>query len=358
MMLKSFFLIGSCALLCASCAYKTTQPPQYSKLIQNPVVMETRHNYKLYLEPPLSKENILFATNSIQNERVTTNEVIVQFAKKEGRLLVGLQANNRDTLQLSNRRIFFKKVPNFRDLGGIKTAEERTIHWGKLFRSGHLNGVRNRDLKKLEKMDIGTLIDLRTEGEVNKKPDKYPTTTTYFQYNAFEEEQEQLAKTRQAVFRGEISAAESLELLKAFYSYYPTQDAETIKQIVHKVLDQDHAVLFHCSAGKDRTGIIAALVLSVLKVDRETIYQEYLLSNNYRKKGIEKQLKLLKVGRWIYPGLNQAVVENFSWIHTDYLKATFNQIESQYGSVDNYIHQVLKINELDRQRYIEKFTYK
>lgn len=357
MMLKRFFFIGSWLLLSASCAYKATQPPQFSKLDQSPVVIETKHNYELHLKSSQNRDDILFTTHLIQKKTAHSDDTVVRFAKQEGRLLVGLRTDNNDTLQWSNRKILFKKVPNFRDLGGVQTTEGRTIYWGKLFRSGQLNGLRKSDIKKMEEMDIRTLVDLRTEVELHKKPDKYPTTTTYFHYNAFEDEQEQLAKTRQAVFKGEISPVESVELLKAFYSYYPIEEPEIIKEIIHKVLNQNHAVLFHCSAGKDRTGITAALVLSVLKVDRETIYQEYLLSNNYRQKGIEKQLKLLKVGRLIYPKLNQAVVENFSWVNTDYLMASFAAIESRYGSMDNYIHQVLKITESDRQKYIEKFTY-
>lgn len=356
-MLQKIYFILSCALLSSSCAYKAIQPPQYSKLVQNPRVLENKKNYELRLSHPQQIGQVVSATNAVKREKIEDGEFVLTFSKTEGRLLVELLTEERDTVVLSNQRIYFQKAPNFRDLGGIKTQDGKSIQWGKIFRSGHLNGLRKDDLLKIEKMDIQTVVDLRTPAEMTAKPDKYPASTNYCPLNAFEEEQEQLVKTRQAVFKGEISESESKALLTAFYQYYPTENTEVIRKIIHTLLDQNHAVLFHCSAGKDRTGIIGALILSILKVDRETIYQEYLLSNNYRQKSIEKQLRWLSLGRLIYPKLDQEVIENFSWIQTDYLRAAFERIDSKYGSMDKYIEQVLQITETDRQNYIEKFTY-
>ncbi|WP_430613934.1 tyrosine-protein phosphatase [Flavobacterium sp. JP2137] len=356
-MIKRVFVLTAVVGVITSCAYKPVQSPRLSALSQAPIIVENKSNYELHVNEAADQQQLLYTSNAVLTKQKREDEAVLAFSKEPSRLMVQLKIENGDTLVLQNRRIYFKKTPNFRDIGGLKTSEGRTLRWGKIFRSGQLNGVKKKELKTIENLDIRTLVDLRTPAEVDKKPDKYPASTQYYKFNAFEEEQDQLAQTRKAVFKGKINAEESVALLQAFYSYYPTEDTEVIREIIHTLLDQDGAVLFHCSAGKDRTGIIGALILSILKVDRETIYQDYLLSNNYRKAGIEKQLRWIKIGRLIYPGLNQEVVENFSWINDIYLKATFDQIDAKYGSMDNYIHRVLRISESQRQGYIDKFTY-
>lgn len=356
-MLKRVFVLLVVGVLSVSCAYKTTQSQQFSKLLEVPLIVENKNNYELILKQPQDRNQLIYSTNPIIAQKAQKEDFVMRFSKKQSRLFVGLQVADSDAIKLSNRRIYLKKTPNFRDMGGIKTQQGKTIVWGKIFRSGHLNGLSKGEIKKVQDLGIGSIVDLRTSEETNKKPDRYPDSTRYFNYNAFEQEQDQLIKTRKAVFKGTISADESIELLKAFYGYYPTENTEIISEIIKTLLDQDHAVLFHCSAGKDRTGMIGALILSILKVDRETIDQEYLLSNNYRQKSIEKQLRWIPIGRLLYPSLNQEVVENFSWINTDYLQAAFDQIDVKYGSMDLYIKQALHISDSERQAYIDKFTY-
>jgi len=356
-MLKRVFVLLVVGVLSVSCAYKSTQSQQFSKLLEVPLIIENKNNYELILKQPQDTNRLIYSTNPIRSQQLQKEDFVMRFSKKQSRLFVGLQAADSDTIKLSNRRIYLRKVPNFRDIGGIKTQEGKTIVWGKIFRSGHLNGLSRRGIKTVEELGVATIVDLRTAEEISKKPDRYADSTRYFNYNAFEEEQDQLIKTRRAVFKGTISAEESIALLKDFYGYYPTENTEIISKIIKTLLDQNHAVLFHCSAGKDRTGLISALILSILKVDRETIYQEYLLSNNYRQKSIEKQLRWIPIGRLVYPSLNQEVVENFSWINTRYLQAAFDEIDLKYGSMDNYILQALHISNSERQFYIDKFTY-
>lgn len=356
-MVKRVFVFIVVVALSVSCAYKTTQQQQFSKLLKTPLIIENKNNYELILKQPQDTNQLVYSTNPIIAQQLQAEEYVVRFTKKQSRLFVALHSDDADTIKLSNRRIYFKKTPNFRDMGGIKTQQGKTLVWGKIFRSGHLNGLSKGEIKKVQDLGIGSIVDLRTSEETKKKPDRYPDSTRYFNYNAFEQEQDQLVQTRKAVFKGTLSSEESIELLKAFYQYYPTENTEIISQIIKTLLNQNHAVLFHCSVGKDRTGMIGALILSILSVDRETIYQEYLLSNNYRQESIEKQLRWINLGHLIYPALNQEVVENFSWINTRYLQAAFDQIDLKYGSMDHYIKQALHISDSERQAYIDKFTY-
>ncbi|WP_435523332.1 tyrosine-protein phosphatase [Chryseobacterium indoltheticum] len=103
--------------------------------------------------------------------------------------------------------------------------------------------------------------------------------------------------------------------------------------------------------------MITALILTILKFDRATIENDYLLSNNYRKKLAQKRLHLANNLHFLYPKMDLKVIEKLSWVENDYLKAAFLEINKKYGSIDVYIHQVLGIPENKRNEYILKFTY-
>lgn len=113
--------------------------------------------------------------------------------------------------------------------------------------------------------------------------------------------------------------------------------------------------MYHCTAGKDRTGIITALILKVLKFDDGIIFQDYLLSNNQRKMMIQKRLNMADDLHFLFPKLDLGVIEKSSWVERDYLRASFDEINKKYGSMENYIHQVLDISEEQRELYIQKF---
>ena len=127
------------------------------------------------------------------------------------------------------------------------------------------------------------------------------------------------------------------------------------KEILHEILDSETPVLYHCTAGKDRTGMISMLLFSVLKFDKETIFQDYLQSNNQRKSLIEKRLNLAHHLHFLFPKMDIGVLEELSWIKPEFLNEMYASIEKKYGSVDHYIHQVLGISETEREKYVEKF---
>ncbi|MEI7487588.1 MAG: tyrosine-protein phosphatase, partial [Chryseobacterium sp.] len=163
---------------------------------------------------------------------------------------------------------------------------------------------------------------------------------------------------KKLVLKGKVNASDADKRMLDFYREYVTENPEIIKKIITKILESDQPILYHCTAGKDRTGIITALILSVLKFDKETIYNDYLLSNNnYRKNLVQKRLNLANNLHFIYPKMDLKVLEKLSWIESDYLDAAFDEINKKYGSVDIYIQQVLGISENKRQQYIQKFTY-
>ncbi|REC49563.1 tyrosine-protein phosphatase [Chryseobacterium pennipullorum] len=253
--------------------------------------------------------------------------------------------------------IQIKKVTNFRTVGNIKNTEGRTLRAGKFYRSAHLHKLKKRSFDDLEKLGIKEIIDLRNSKEIAQKPDQLPAEIVYKKYSAFEDEGDQLAQARKLVLKGKVNASDADKRMIDFYREYVTENPAIIKAIITEVLDSKDPILYHCTAGKDRTGITTALILTILKFDKETIYNEYLLSNNYRQDLVQKRLRLANSLHFLYPKMDLQVLEKLSWVEKRYLDAAFEEINKKYGSTDAYIRQVLGISDTKRAEYIQKFTY-
>ncbi|WP_445432666.1 tyrosine-protein phosphatase [Chryseobacterium indoltheticum] len=250
-----------------------------------------------------------------------------------------------------------KKVTNFRMMGNIKNIDGRILKEGKFYRSAHLHQLKNKSIKEFQKLGIKEIIDLRNFKEISQKPDVIPQNIDYKNYSAFEDEGDQLDQAKKLVLKGKVIGSDADQRMLDFYKNYSTENPKIIKKIIREILDSESPVLYHCTAGKDRTGIITALILTILKFDKETIENDYLLSNNYRKQLVQKRLRLANNLHFLYPKMNLNVIEKLSWVEKDYLDASFSEIDNKYGSIDVYIHQVLGITENKRNEYIIKFTY-
>lgn len=253
--------------------------------------------------------------------------------------------------------IKIKKVHNFRTVGSIKNTEGRTLKSGIFYRGAHLHKLKRKSFDQIEQLGIKEIIDLRNSKEIFQKPDYLPNGISYKKYSAFEDEGDQLSQARKLVLKGKVNASDADKRMIDFYREYVTENPETIKTIITKALESKGAILYHCTAGKDRTGIVTALILTILKFDKETIYNEYLLSNNFRKGLVEKRLRLANNLHFLYPKMDLQVLEKLSWVEKRYLDAAFGEIDKKYGSMDVYIQQVLGISDTKRREYIQKFTY-
>lgn len=253
--------------------------------------------------------------------------------------------------------IKLKKVHNFRAVSNIKNTEGRSLKEGMFYRSAHLHKLKKKSFDEFEKLGITEIIDLRNSKEIFESPDHLPNGITYKKYSAFEDEGDQLSQARKLVLKGKVNASDADKRMIDFYREYVTENPETIKTIITEILESEKPILYHCTAGKDRTGIVTALILTILKFDKEAIYNEYLLSNNFRKPLVEKRLRLASNLHFLYPKMDLQVLEKLSWVEKRYLDAAFSAIDKKYGSTDAYIQQVLGISEAKREEYIQKFTH-
>lgn len=246
-----------------------------------------------------------------------------------------------------------RTIYNLRSVGNIKNKDGKILKDSLLFRSGDLHHL--KDFDNYNQLKIAEIIDLRTKNEAAKKPDNLPKNQVYKIYPAFEDQEDQLNQAKKLVLKGKVNAKDADDRMLKFYKEYLTENPMVIKKIVTEILDSNQPILYHCTAGKDRTGMITALIMKVLKFDDESIYQEYLMSNNLRQKIITKRLKLANTLHFLYPKMDIGVLEKLSWIQRSYLKSALDEVDAEYGSMDDYIHEVLDISEEKRNFYIEKW---
>jgi protein-tyrosine phosphatase len=169
------------------------------------------------------------------------------------------------------RRIALERVFNFRDLGGY-TAGDRVVRWGKLYRADGIHRIEGADLARVASLGIRTVVDLRTRSELDEHG-RFPVArldATYHHIPMIERvwERELLDGERNAV---EFLAGRYLDMLE--------QGVDSIVKALTMISEQERLPLvFHCSAGKDRTGVLAAILLSVLGVSDADITDDYALS--------------------------------------------------------------------------------
>ncbi|MCF2489370.1 tyrosine-protein phosphatase [Dyadobacter sp. CY347] len=263
-----------------------------------------------------------------------------------------------DSAILSRRYIPFNKTLNFRDIGGIKTEDGRTVRLGKIYRSGNLAELENSEFGKLHALHIASVYDLRTDHEIKGKEDRLPAGVRYFHTPTVEDKDGEIAQLKTKVINGEISEKQAFDKTVQFYEDAVSVNVDALRNIMHDILESDSTIVYHCSAGKDRTGIISALILSILKVDRKTIVNEYLLSNYYRQDRTESTLRKARLGKIIKRKMDLKAVEVFVTVDERFINASFETIDKKYGGIEKFIQNQLCIDPKTRTQLIEKLTYR
>ncbi|MET0987299.1 MAG: tyrosine-protein phosphatase [Steroidobacteraceae bacterium] len=250
------------------------------------------------------------------------------------------QARSKRVLPLQGGR-------NFRDLGGYITADGRRLRWGRVYRSGVMAYFTPEDRTHLDTLGIRTVCDFRTPQERKREPtswNKVPEQCLTWEYDH-----------RAVSLRGYLdhSAPLTEEIARGcmalLYRKLPSTLAQVYTDFLVKLSAGELPLVFHCSAGKDRTGFAAALLLTTLGVPREQIYADFTLTNDVVD--LERELfehprssvglgedrnYLMKCSREARSPLLKAFPE--------YLDAAFETVEQDHGSVESYVRNRLGID--------------
>jgi len=283
---------------------------------------------------------------------------IISNPGKADRYFVGMLTEAGDTLIVSERRIPLTGSNNFRDLGGIPTKDGRYVRWGEVYRSDRLSALTEKDLRYLESLGLQTVYDFRSESEVEEDPNilpqidglNYINQPIYFDV-------EDTTNVRERILSGEMSAVEAGDILVEGNRLFATEMAQRFKPFIDCLLEDNGPIVYHCTSGKDRTGFATLLLLSALNVSRDTIIEDYLLSNYYRYEMNQNRLKKLRYASIIKRNLNLETIAPLMIVDRRYINSAYDAIESKYGSVDVFLEEEYGLDADKRAELIDMYTY-
>jgi protein-tyrosine phosphatase len=248
----------------------------------------------------------------------------------------------------TDQYIPLERVQNTRDLGGLATEDGRRILPGRLYRGGNPAFATPSDIARLKAMHLDVVLDFRA---VSEKTPAEQAFAAQFPWQA------------DPVLAGNLSPAAIVPMLKrstpaqmhrfmvGLYQQFPIDYQPQFARFL-KLAEEDKTMLYHCTAGKDRTGFATVLLLSALGVDRATVIANYLESNRYNAAGnAQATAQLQKMG------VAPEVVAPLLAVDPDYIGAAMEVIDQRYGGMQHYLVDVLHVDiQRIRQNYLGPAT--
>ena len=222
---------------------------------------------------------------------------------------------------------------NFRDLGGIPAEGGRYIKPGLLFRSGDFYSLSAEDVGKLETLKLAMIIDLRARREIDRRPDKIISTVRKTIHIDIHDD----ARDKAEKFL-ENNDAKGLEtVLIGDYLRMVDIHQEDFSRFLHILATTDSLPLvYHCAAGKDRTGMATVFLLAALGVDMKKIWEDYMATNAF----IAGYMDTI-IAKVTQSGLNGEILRPLLEVRTEYLQAALDRIEFKYNGLQVYVRETL-----------------
>lgn len=229
------------------------------------------------------------------------------------------------------RVVPLRGATNFRDLGGYRGRDGRALRWRRLFRSDHLGALTPDDRATLAGLGVAASFDFRGLAERAAAPYEVPGLA---QHSLAIEPM--VAQRMQAISAGGAALTVPVveELMRDLYRALVGERAPRFAEFFAHLLRAEAPVVFHCTAGKDRTGVAAALVLLALGVPRDTVMQDYLLTN-----------EVFKPPWTAREDIDPAVLRALWGVQADYLEAALDVIDEKHGGPERYLRQTIGLDE-------------
>ncbi len=218
---------------------------------------------------------------------------------------------------------------NFRDLGGYPGHEGRPVRWRRLFRSDHLGGLTEADKAVLVELGLAKAFDFRGQAERAALTYELPGVTQH----SLAIEPTVVQRMQDLISSGQTLTPErAAELMTELYRALVNDQSHRFAELFEHLLDTQAPVVFHCTAGKDRTGFAAALVLLALGVPRSVVEQDYLLTNRVFQQPPAAQ-----------GGMSAEVLAVLWRVQPGFLHAALQAVDSDHGGVDRYLSERLNL---------------
>ena len=253
------------------------------------------------------------------------------------------------------RKLCLSGAPNTRDLGGLRTMDGRVIRRGRLLRSGALGQLSEQDIAMLQSIPLRTVVDFRTEREIAEKPDLVIPGVRQIHCPILPQltgvtrelgEDGMPAYFRMAL---EIGMQADTWMAGLYLPLVESEYSQTHYREFFRILlnHTEGALLYHCTIGKDRVGVGTMLLLSALGVDRSAIMEDYLLTTPYTEES--RRAVCREALEYTNDPAAQFALEAFESARESYLNAAYDSIEQNYGSVTEYLSEVIGIGAKERE---------
>lgn len=278
---------------------------------------------------------------------VVASIALIQFIPAEPVIVpASLPAEERAAHRLLN----FEGISNFRDLGGYPAAGGKTVKWGKLYRAANFAETSRADQQVLDSLKLYALVDFRSSAEKEEEPNRLPQSPAFqvIEIPTMDGGDNSVSAEIMARFEsGDFSDFDPDAFMIEANRQFATTFNPQFKQFIEVIENaQGEPVVWHCSAGKDRTGFAAAILLRILGVAEDVVMQDYLMSREYALAARQKELTLV---RWLESEEAADKLEILLGVEAPWLQAAFDTIDEQYGSFDNYVSQILGLSDTDIQ---------
>lgn len=279
----------------------------------------------------------------------------VSFTSKNSRPYFHFLEENGRVVTVAERVLPLEGIVNFRDMGGYTTTHGQRVKWGRLYRSAAHDGATERDLAYLEQLGIQSVVDYRAVAEEAGHEDRQIAGASYYHFRPLEEAGVTNILDTSFQLTSVEAAQEILVKLNRGMVHSAAAHA-AYRQLLLALLEEKQIPLVqHCTAGKDRVGVGAAIILGLLEVPEESIFADYLLSNDH-----QLSADRLANGRQGAEGLTEEHIKVFNMltmVHQEYLAAFFDELGKAYGTVEQFAQKALGLSQIEieklRAMYLE-----
>lgn len=323
---------------------------------------DARNNYvlkwEIYPEPDntssleiySSDNDTIFPAAPFKTVKADDYIAVIDGPQMAGRMFFRIKTDNTTSGIIANRFFNLDSIHNFRDVGGYYTNDGHQIRWGKLYRSGTLSRMSEKDENELNKLGIKTILDIRSFDSKKSFPKGFLADKNYVRLpigdNGFEFISPKIMENR--FLRGD-AVIFTQDTYRSFTDKYTEQLASFFDYLCD---ENNYPIAFNCYLGKDQSGIATYLLLRVLDVPSEIAEEDYLLSNI----GVKRPLFIDRAEE--ISESKQEIITMLSNTDLLYLKYGLSCIRKKYGSLDEYMLNDLKLTPEKRKKLQKILLYK
>jgi protein-tyrosine phosphatase len=269
--------------------------------------------------------------------------------KDEQRRFFKLIFNKKGSSIIGERHIVAEKITNLRDLGGYYGKNEmKQIRWGKLYRSGIICRLSRKDRIMLDSLHIRTILDLRG----GNNPEKVHSSHPMPRMETLPLSKMPIETIHDKILAGQMMKGDVLVAMQDMYAKIIEEDTVALANIFELLIkEENYPLLFYCGLGKDRSGILSILILGALGIDREQIYGDYMLSNQYIDfSQSETRASTLPVEQ-------QEALTTMLRANERVFDFIYDKLKRDYGSIPNYLEKKLHFTAKKRDKLAEILLY-